>query len=75
MDFEKIPVKDMPTSKQTISFLQLPRELRHPIYRDSIATGNVAILGLNKLVNEEASRLLYKHETLRINLGFGNRAN
>ena len=77
-DLEKIPVKDMvppPTSKQNISFLQLPRELRDPIYRDSIAAGNVAILRLNKLVNEEASQLLPKHATLRIHLGDVNCTN
>ena len=78
IDFEKIPIKDMvppQTSKQNISFLQLPRELRDPIYRDPIATGNFAILRLNKVINEEASQVLSKHATLRINLGFFNRTN
>ena len=78
IDFEKIPFKDMvppQTSKQNISFLQLSRELRDPIYRDSIAAGNVAILRLNKLTNEEASQLVSKHATLRINLGFVDRTN
>ena len=78
IDFEKIPIKDMVpphTLKQNISFLQLPRELRDLIYRDSIAAGNVAIFRLNKLTNEEASQLLSKHAILRINLGFINRTN
>lgn len=78
IDFEKIPVKDMrppPTSKQNISFLQLPRELRDFIYRDSIAAGHVAILRLNKFTNEEASQLLPKHGSFRINLGYVNRSN
>ena len=78
IDFEKIPVQDMlppPSSKQNVSFLQLPRELRDPIYRDSIAAGTVAILRLNKLTNEEASQLLPKHATLRIHLGYVNRPN
>ena len=78
IDFEKIPIKDMalpPTSKQTISFLQLPREIRNPIYQESIVAGNVAILRLNKLVHEEASELLAKYATLRIHLGFANRRN
>ena len=49
--------------------------MRDIIYRDLIASGNVAILRLNKLINEEASQLLPKHATLRINLGFVNRTN
>ena len=79
IDFEKIPIKDFlppPTStKQNISFLQLPCELRHYIYCDSIATGNFGILRLNKFINEEASQLLLKHATLRINMGYVNRTN
>ena len=67
IDIEKIPIKDMappPTSKQNFPFLQLPREIRDAIYQDSIVTGDVAILRLNKLVHEEASQLLAKHATL-----------
>ena len=78
IDFEKIPARDMlppHSSKQNISFLQLPREIRDPIYRHSIIAGNFAILRLTKLVHEEASQFLPKHATLRINLGFVNRTN
>ena len=78
IDFEQIPVRDMlppQTSKQNISFLQLPREVRDPIYHHSIVAGNLAILRLNKVVREEASQLLAKHAALRINLGFANRTN
>ena len=78
IDFEKVPIKDMlppQNSKQNIFFLQLPRKIRDIIYRHSIFAGNVAILRLNKVVHLEASQLLAKHATLRINLGFANRTN
>lgn len=63
------------SERNIFPFLELPRELRDQIYRHSILTGNIAILGINKQVHEEASQLLSKHAVLRINLGFSDRTN
>ena len=78
INFENIAVKDLlppKNSRQNISFLQLPRELRDPIYRHSIVDGSFAILRLNKLINMEASQSLSEHAVYRINLGFLDRTN
>lgn len=58
------------TTKGTISFLDLPPEVRAMIYRPLIQAGHISILCVSKLVNHEAIPLLSSVATLRANVGY-----
>lgn len=68
----KAQENNLPSKKAPVSFLDLPRELRDMVYRHSVAAGNLGILRISKLVNEEASQFLSTHAAFRVNLGFVN---
>ena len=70
---QKLPLQ--PPAQNIFPLLHLPRELRDTIYRHSISSGDLEILRINRLVNEEASELLPKYAALRVNLGFQDRTN
>ena len=55
--------------KKPFPFLKLPSELRAMVYKPLIQDGDLCILRVSKLTNQEAVPLLSKVASLRVNLG------
>ena len=66
---DESPENNLPSKNAPMSFLDLPRELRDMIYRNSIAAGHLGLLGTSKIVTEEACQFLLTHAILRVNMG------
>lgn len=60
------------STKNSFPFLKLPPELRTMVYEPLIAAGDLRILTVSNLVNQEAVSLLSKVASLRVKLGRRN---
>ena len=61
------------TDLTTFPLLQLPPELRLLVYGPLIATGDLSIMRVSKLIHDEAVNLLKTHAVLRMVLGYADR--
>ena len=68
-----IPRPSLGLGPKTFPLLKLPPELRLWIYEPLIAVGDVNILRTNKLVNQEAGRMMRNNAVLRMSFGYPDR--